>query len=206
MFASVIFSCKQEVKAAPENGKSKIALINFKDKEVYSKYKYNDADGENLIIQNGFPKGGMKYTDINGEQYNYAIFWTQIINETDKPIELKIDFPVNSYEIPSLPGNYFKILVPSDTITIEKFRLTNYGLTDLKTFLDQSLHKQSSLNRAINPKESSAFYVVMLCLVNGAHGTLRTGFSIKGQNLYYKINDKEISCGSISLRNLTLEN
>jgi len=47
--------------------------------------------------------------------------------------------------------------------------------------------------------------VVLLSPIDGAHGTLRTGFNIKEQNLFYKINDKEIPFGSINLRNLTLK-
>jgi hypothetical protein len=135
---------------------------------------------------------------------------------TDNPLKLKIDFPVDSYEVPSLPGKYRKILVPPDTMTLDKFPLFNYGLTDIESFLDKSIHKPSSLNRTINPKESSGFYVVMLCLIEGAHGTMRTGLSLKGQNLFYRIkldgsksnsksNDKEIHCGSINLKNLMLQ-
>jgi hypothetical protein len=172
---------------------------------IYSKYEYTDSIGRSLIIQNSLPRGGLKYTDRNGDVYVYAVFWTRITNETDNPLELKIDFPVDSYEIPFLPGKYFKILVPPDTMTLDKEPVFNYGLTDLGSFLDKSIHKSSSLKRTINPKESSGFYVVMLCLIEGAHGTLRTGLSLKGQNLFYRINDKEIHCGSINLKNLMLK-
>src|SRR5206468_1118586 len=179
------------------------------EKDIYTKYEYTDSIGKRLIIQNGFPRGGIKYTDPTGEVYMYAIFWTRIINETDNPLELKIDFPVDSYEVPSLPGKYYKILVPPDTMTLDKFPLFNYGLT-VKSFLDNSIHKPSSLKRTINPKESSGFYIVMLSLrVEGATGILRTGLSLKEQNLFYRIKllesnkmfreiyDKEILCGSI---------
>jgi hypothetical protein len=178
--------------------------------DIHSKYEYVDSIGKRLIIQNGLPRGGIRYTDPNGEVYHYAIFWTQIINETDNRLELKIHFPVDSYEVPSLPGKYYKILVPPDTMTLDKFPLFKYGLTDLESFLDNSIHKPSSLKRTINPKESSGFYVVMLCLVEGAHGTMRTGLRLKGQDLFYRIkndgsksntksSDKEINCGSINL-------
>ena len=129
---------------------------------------------------------------------------------------MKIDFPVDSYEVPSLPGKYFKILVPPDTMTLDKAPLFAYGLADLESFLNNSIHKSSSVKRTINPKESSGFYVVMLSLIEGAHGTMRTGLSLKGQNLFYRIkidgsksntksNDKEIHCGSINLKNLVLQ-
>ena len=184
--------------------------------KFHTKYEYTDSIGKRLIIQNGFPRGGSLYTDPNGEVYGYAVFWTRLINETDNPLELKINFPVDSYEVPSLPGKYFKILVPPDTMTLDKEPLFNYGLTDLESFLDNSIHKPSSLKRTINPKESSGFYVVTLCLIEGAHGTMRTGLSLKGQNLFYRIkvdgsksnsktSDKEIHCGSINLKSLILK-
>jgi hypothetical protein len=155
----------------------------------------------------------MKYTDVNGEVYNYAVFWIRIINETDNSLELKINFPLDSYEVPSLPGKYYKILVPLETMTLNKAPLFLYGLTNLESFLDNNIHKQSSLKRTIKPKDSSGFYVVMLCLSEGAHGTLRTELNIKEENLFYRIkvdgsngnnksNDKEISCGSIKRGNI----
>jgi hypothetical protein len=183
-------------------------------REFDTKYEYTDSAGKRLIIQNSFPRGE-PYIDSNGKKYAKAIFWTRIINETDNPLELKIDFPVDSYEVPHLPGKYFKVLVPADTMTRDKEALFNYGLTDLDSFLDNSIHKPSSLKRTINPKESSGFYIVILSLaVEGATGMLRTGLNLKGQNLFYRIklleanktfreiSDKEILCGSINLKNL----
>lgn len=212
-------SCRQNQTNVPkDNTKPKdiVASPVSNEKDIYTKYEYTDSIGKRLIIQNGFPRGGIKYTDPKGEVYNYAVFWTRIINETDNPLELKFDFPVDSYEVPSLSGKYYKILVPPDTMTLDKFPLFNYGLTDLESFLDNSVHKPSLLKRTILPKESSGFYVVMLCLVEGAHGTMRTGLSLKGQNLFYRIkndgsksntksSDKEIQCGSINLNNLMLQ-
>jgi hypothetical protein len=128
---------------------------------------------------------------------------------------LKIDFPVE-YEVPSLPGRYFKILLPSDTMTLDKEPLPDYGITDLKSFLDNSIHKPSSLKRTINPKESGGFYVAIL-FDSGVVGPFRTGLSIKGQNLFYKVtrytgkqgvslvDEKEIHCGKINLKNLILK-
>ena len=51
-----------------------------------------EDNGASLIIQNSFPRGGVKYTDPDGEVYYYAVFFTRIINETDNPFELTIDF------------------------------------------------------------------------------------------------------------------
>jgi hypothetical protein len=188
---------------------------NGSNEKTHTKYEYTDSIGKSLTIQNSFPKGD-SYTDPNGKRYFKVIFWTRIINQTDNPLELKIDFPVDPYELPSSPGRYFKILLPSDTMTIDKEPLYNYGLTGLKSFLDNSIHKPSSLKRTINPKESSGFYVVIL-FDNGIGGPVRTGLSIKGQNLFYSVSgydstparsliyEKEINCGSINLKNLMLK-
>lgn len=202
-------SCGQNQTNSPkENSKAETKDIvtspGFNEPYIYSKFEYADSIGKRLVIQNSFPRGGIKYTDSNGEVYVYAVFWTRIINETKNPLELKIDFPVNSYEVPSLPGKYYKILVPPDTMTLDKEPLFNHGLANLESFLDKSIHKSSSLKRTINPKESSGFYIVMLCLVEGAHGTMRTGLSLNGQDLFYRINDKEIHCGKINFKNLRL--
>jgi len=180
---------------------------------IHSKYEYADSIGKRLIIQNSLSRG-IKYTDPNGKKENKVLFWTRITNETENPLELNIDFPVE-YEVPSLPGRYFKILLPSDTMTLDKEPLPDYGITDLKSFLDNSMHMPSSLKRTINPKESSGFYAAIL-FDSGVVGPFRTGLSIKGQNLFYKVtryagkqgalfvDEKEIHCGSINLKNLML--
>jgi hypothetical protein len=89
---------------------------------------------------------------------------------------------------------------------VEKEDLFNYGLTSLKSFLDTSIDKPSSLKRTIKPKRSSSFYVVTLFKQRGIVGTLRTGLSLKEQNLFYRINDKEIQCGKVNLKTLMLRN
>lgn len=214
-----LFSCKQSNKSTSAIVKTNISdSINniqskktFDDKDIFTQYKYKDSYGKNVIIQNGFPRGGAKYTYKNGDNYNYAVFWTQITNETDNSLELNMDFPVDSYEVTALPGKYYKVLIPADTMTLKKIPLFLYGLTNLESFLDNNFHKTASLKRTINPKESNGFYVVLLCLTEGAHGTLRTGLSLKGKNGFYKIkidgsnsnsksSEKEIICGSINLK------
>ncbi len=213
-------SCGQNQTNSPkDNIKSEtkdIVTSPGSNEKYHTKYEYTDSIGKSLIIQNSFSKGE-KYTDPNGKEYFKSIFWTRIINETDNPFELTIDFSGDSYELPSSVGssvdNYRKIILPSDTMTHDKEDLFNYGLTDLDSFLGNSIHKPSSLKRTINPKESSGFYVVLLFIkpksgwqrVKGdGNGYTRAGFSLKGQNLFYTLNGKEIHCGSINLKNLML--
>jgi hypothetical protein len=224
MATTGFFSCRQASKSTPDtvvietsdSVKNAEHKKTFNDKDIYTKYEYIDPDGKSLIIQNGFPRGGVKYTDSRGDDYNYAVFWTQITNETDSPLELQMNIPVDSYKVPSLPGKYYKVLIPADTMTLEKLPLFTYGLKNLESFLDKSIHKSASLRRTINPKGSNGFYFVILCLTEGAHGTMRTELSLKGQNLFYRIkidgtrsnsksSDQEIHCGSINLKNLMLQ-
>ncbi|MEQ9442836.1 MAG: hypothetical protein RIG62_27595 [Cyclobacteriaceae bacterium] len=230
LFLVLVFgtSCEGQNKTdlSKENTKSatkeRVFSTESDDPNFHTKYEYTDAVGKHLIIENCFPRGGSRYTAPNGEVYAYAVFWTRIINETDHPLELKIDF-LDSYEVPSAPGKYFKLSVPPDTMTLDKEGLFNYGLTNLESFLDKSIHKPSSLKRTINPKESSDFYVLKLGLVTeGSRDVdggdiLRTGLILKGQDLFYRVSvynrqappsiigEEEISCGSINLKNLVLQ-
>ncbi len=199
-----LFSCKQTSKSTPE-------VVDVETVNSVRKYEYTDSDGKSVIIQNSFPRG-IVYNDLSGKKDFKVLFWTLITNETDKPLELKIDFPIE-YEVPTLPSKYFKILLPSDTMTLDKDPLQDYGMKDLKSFIDNNIYKPSSLRRTINPKESSGFYIAIL-FDKGVYGTSRTGLSIKGQNLIYKVSrydgkaghplvfEKEINCGNINLKNL----
>ena len=206
-----LFSCKQGNKATSDNvdketlnlAKNVLSEPLTNDKDIYTRYKYTDSKGASLIIQNSFPKSGIDYTDSNGKKYIYAVFWTRIINKTANPLELTINFPLDSFEIPSSSGNYMRLLLPTDTMTINKKPLYDYGLT-IKSFLDNNSHKSTSLERTINSKSSSAFYVVALSN-HEVNGTLRTGLSLKEQNVFYRINDKEIYCGKINLKNLMFQ-
>ncbi|HWJ30229.1 MAG TPA: hypothetical protein VNS32_27080, partial [Flavisolibacter sp.] len=108
---------------------------------------------------------------------------------------------------------------PPDTMTVDKEPLYDYGMTDLKSFLDSSINKPSSIKRTISPKDSIGFYVVLLSVTTEITpgSTMRTGLGIKGQNLVYKISryaskqghpllsEKEINCGSINFKNLVLQ-
>jgi hypothetical protein len=184
------------------------------DKNIYTKSIYINSNGKRVIIENSFPKGGTKYIELDGKESSYAVFFTHITNETDTALELKIDIPQNSYEISNFPGKYFELLSPADTMTLDEISLGSYGLTDIKSFLDNSIHKQSSYKRTINPKESSGFYFIMFIRTLEATGTTRTALSLKGQDLFYQISryskttlidEKEIYCGSINLKNLRLQ-
>lgn len=218
--AAGFFSCKQSSKSMSDTVTLK-TLGSTKNVEsqkpsIDTEYEYTDSIGKSLIIQNSLPKGAL-YTASNGNEYVKATFWTRIINETDNPLELTIDFSRDAYEFPSSVGSsmisYYKLILPSDTMTPDKEDLYNYGLTDIDSFLDNNIDKPSSLKRKINPEKSSGFYVVRLWVKlksgglkvkDDGNGTTRAGLSLKGQNLFYTLNGKEIQCGTINLKNLRL--
>jgi hypothetical protein len=207
-----LLSCGQTIK-------SKLDTVDTETYNSVRNYEYADSIGNRLIIHNSGPKGGMKYTDPNGQVYSYVGWWTQMTNETVDPIEFKIDFPIDSFEFPSSSGRYIKLLIPSETMTVDKTSLPDFGL-NVKSFLDNHRFEASSLKRTINPKDSTAFHIVFLSKwkpIASDSGGLRTGLTLKGQNLIYKISayklttdlpltdKKEIRFGSINVKNLILK-
>jgi hypothetical protein len=182
---------------------------------IHTTHEYADAYGKRVIIQNSLSKGD-QYIDATGQEYAKATFWTRIVNETDNPLELTIDFSGDSYEFPISVGasgvTYTKLILPSDTLTRDKVDLYNYGLAG---FDATRIGKSSSLKRTINPKESSGFYVVRLAIKpksgwpgvkrdgnihrNPDYGATRAGLSVKGRNLFYTLNGTAIPCGKINL-------
>lgn len=227
LFGLLLFGCNQDETSGegqnPKNLPGENIRPESKDRvtspgynETYhTKYEYTDSNGKSLIIQNSGPRGEL-YTDPNGNEYAKAIFWTRIINETDNPLEWTIDFSREPYQFPGSVGSSvlcsYKIVVPPDTITVDRERLPNYWLD---SFLKNSIHNPSSFKRMIRPKESSAFYVIRLLIKpesgwrigkDDGNGTTRAGFRLEGQNIIYRLNGKEIHCGRINLKNLVLKN
>jgi hypothetical protein len=174
------------------------------DKFIDTKYEFVDYTGKLLIIENSLPRGGQKYTDINGKEYVYAIFWTQITNKMDSPIEVNIAFPADLFELPSSPGNYFKLFLPSEKMTPSKALLSNFGLEDLNTVLNGKLQNPSTLVRTVNTNETSRFYVVSL-FEEGVNGVVRAGMSLNNEKIYYRVNDQEIHSGRVNIKSLELK-
>lgn len=202
---AVFCSCRQA-------SNSTSATYDNESVNTLRKYVYTNAAGDHVIIENSFSRGG-SYVDPTGKVHSKIMFWTRINNETEKSLELNIDLPLHSYEVPTLPGKYYKIFIPSDTMTREKEPLQDYGMKDFKNFPDNNIDKPSQFKRTINPKEASGFYFIVL-FEEGVSGPSRTGLYLKGQNLFYKItrytgkqgisfvDEKEIKCGSINLKDL----
>lgn len=167
--------------------------------KFHTEFRYTDSIHKNISIQNSYPKGGQSYTDGDGKEYVFAIFWTCLTNKTDSDLNLIIDFPTESFTIPSSPNVYFNLYVPMEAMSLKKEPLLNYGF-DLKSFLDDNIEKPSKLQTTISPNNPYLFYVVVLTN-KGVNGTLRAGFELQDQELIYKINGHQINCGRIEINN-----
>ena len=206
---------KEIVKSAREDNAATLGSYTA----YHTMYEYTDSIGNSLVFKNSFPKGEL-YTAPNGVKYVKAMFWTQIINNTNSPLELAIKFSGDSYDFLDSTGNSvirsYKLLVPPDTMTLEKERLRNFGLTNIGDFVSKSIDMPTLLRRTIHPKESSGVYVIRLAVMQKSDsepvkikpkggGVTRAGFSLKGQNLIYTLNGKEFPGGNINLKHLTLK-
>ena len=178
---------------------------------IDTEYKYVDSTSKGVIIQNSLPRGGLLYTDPAGKESGYVIFYHRIMNETASPLELTIHFPSDSIPLPSSPSTYFHFfLPPPDTMALETKisynhfsdeELFNYGL-DIKSYVDNSRNKPALLQRTIYPKDSCLFYVLVISTYRveneGRPGfSARAGFSLEGQDLFYRINTIEFTCGQL---------
>lgn len=161
------------------------------DKYIYTDTLYPSSTGKGIRIQNSFPKGGSiesngkQYIDASGKTYAFAVFWTRIVNETTTAITFNINFPADSFAIFASPEAYLKLFLPTDTLTLDKISSYNYGLTEIKSFLDTNLNKATELQKTILPNEAHLFYVATLAYQAG--GTPRAAMFLKEQDLYYSI-------------------
>ena len=171
---------------------------NWVDTEV----KYTDSLGKAIKVYSSYPKGGGGYINSGGKDYSYVIFWTRIVNESATPLKMTVKFPVDSFSIFPSPVSYIKLLIPPDTMTLEKIPLGDYGLANLKSILDTGFNKPSILERTLNPKEECLFYIPIF--IHQARGTARAALILKGHDLFYKVSIDPYSllipCGRIDFK------
>lgn len=196
---------------ASSAGNSKKTENNELDPDVYSESKYTDAEGNDVIFQNSFPKGGvyidssgiLSSGDPTGARYGYGVFWTRLINETTGPLKMMLNFPTDSLTLVSSPEVSFRLFLPPDTMTADKLSLYSYGISNLESSLAAGFEEPSSLERTVEPTEDFYFYV-LLFFQAPKNGPLRTGFVVKDQDLFYKIDIEPygstlIRCGQLVL-------
>lgn len=162
---------------------------------------YSETNTNGIVIQNSFPKGG-PYTGSTKKNFNYShlVFFTRVVNETETPLELTINFSADSIPIPSSPDTFVKLFLPSDTMTHDKQTLFDYGVTDLESF-----DKPTKFQKTIGPKEECLFYVEAIFYQIRAgewsqeRGGNRAELVLKGQDLFYKMSPQidSLPCGHI---------
>lgn len=212
---TTLLSCKRSEKRVPNAVRADLEAVESTEKvipqepreEQYNnsyidtQYQFNDADNNYLTIENSLPKGGLRYTQPDGKEFVYAIFWTRITNGTDNPVEFSINFPTDSFAIPTSLDTYFKLHLPPETMGIDKETLFNYGLTNLEALLDKGLNHSSILHQTIAPRGSHSFYIVTL-FNRGLKGVVRAGLFFKDGKLYYRVNGTEILSGQYHIKNM----
>lgn len=185
----------------------------------------DSTENKCLVIQNSYPKGG-SYISPEGVRSGYGVFWTRIVNETQFPIHIAINFPADSFPIINggitplgnllnfsfdsvgifnHPNKYFNLFLPLDKMTLDKIPLFDYGAIGVKSFLDRCLNEATHMEKTIQPKETYLFYVGILLHVPD-NGPVRTGVVANNQELFYSVSiDRQldtvlIPCGRIRFK------
>ncbi|MEM6800567.1 MAG: hypothetical protein AAF696_04135 [Bacteroidota bacterium] len=172
----------------------------LKGQNIETKW-YSEHKAKGVNIQNSFPKGGPYPGETTGNyNHSYLVFFTRVVNESEKSLELSVNFPADSFAIPNSPDTYMKIFLPPDTMALEKKVLLSYGFGEL-----ESLDQPSSFKRCVNPKEDYLFYAVAFFYQTKAEaweqerGGNRAEFVLKGQELFFKMSPQIdlLPCGNI---------
>lgn len=176
-----------------------ISERNWIDSEV----TFSDIKGNAINVTNSLPKGGGTYTDSSGNTYSYVIFWYKVTNESEVPLSLEIDFPAKPHAIFKTPNSHIQIVLPTEPMTSEKISMIDYGLLNLKDFLDSEFGEPRSIVKKINPKEDDYFYITVL--IHEARGSARSSIILKEGELFYQLsigkNSVIIPCGKIRFNN-----
>ena len=168
---------------------------------VDSEVKHTDSNGNSVMMTNSLPKGGGVVYQ-NEKKYGYVNFWTRMSNQSATPIELKVKFPEVTFF--KSPDSYIKIVLPKESMNIEKEQLFDYGLTNLQSILNDESNQLGILQKKIGPKEDYLFYVTVFIHIEGS-GSARAKFELNDKELFYKISMGSdttlIPCGSLDFKN-----
>ena len=155
--------------------------------------------GEGVVILNSYPKAG-RYTDSEGNEFGYGITRTTLINVSENPLQLTINFPADSFAF-ALPGSYVKLFLPPDTISFNAMPFDNsswYVGDDLKSFLDAGLNTPTALQETLSANQERVFYIG--ALYQKTAGVPRAELVLKDHNLFFRpsrLDSLLIPCGEI---------
>ncbi len=187
---------------------SRISTQEFSDNTYFhTEANYTDSAGLGIIIQNGFPRGGGTLYTANEIPYGHAVLWSRVVNNTETPVQITVNFPADSIVIFPSSGVHFKLFVPQDTMTLDKVSKFGYGLENIRTIVESNFHQGTKIERTIQPNEDCIFYVILLShLSTSDTGVSRTGLFLKGQDLFYRLTvdastSKLVPCGRIAFEN-----
>jgi len=165
---------------------------------------YSETTSNGITIQNSLPRGGA-YTGPTKKHFNYSrlVFFNRVVNKTAAPLELTMNFSADSISIPASPDTFVKLFLPTDTMTLDKQTVFNYGVRDL-----ESLDKPTMFKRTIKPGEECLFYVVGIfyqtkaSAQNQQRGGNRAELILKGQKLFYRMPPQieAMPCGQITVK------
>ena len=162
---------------------------------------YSKCIEDDILIHSSYPKGG-PYLGPTDAHFNhsYLVFFHHVKNESDHVVDLSLHFSEDAIPIPNSPGTFMRLIIPSDTMTWEKYKAFSYGVEQL-AYLDRA----TSLSRRILPQEEYLFYTVAFFYQNQAEawdqgrGGHRMELIARGQQLYVNMPPQveSLSCGQI---------
>ncbi|MDC8003876.1 hypothetical protein POV27_07420 [Aureisphaera galaxeae] len=162
---------------------------------------YSETNNNGVIIQNSFPKGG-PYEGTTEGHFNesYLVFFTRVINKTEAPLDINLNFSGDPIQIPNSPDTFVQLFLPSEEMTLDKQPLFSYGIEDLKL-----MDAPTSFQSTIEPNEECLFYVAGIFYqtrfeaLGQERGGNRAELVLKGNDLFYNMLPQvdSIPCGRI---------
>jgi len=188
----------------PEIDSANKTFTNYSGKWLHTESRYADSAGGTLTIQNSLPRGGGQYTDPEGKTYSYVIFWNRIINETHFDLRFSIQFPGDPVSMFPSGDSHIRLFLHPGFMTLDKETLRDFGITDLKSILDNYYGNQTSTRQIVKQQTESLFQVIVI--FHNATGSARSSLYLKGNELSYKISvgptlSPEIPCGRVYFTN-----
>jgi hypothetical protein len=165
----------------------------------YSKVAYTSSTQKKTIITNSLPRGG-GIVYHQGKEYNYFIFWTNILNESTSRLDLKIKFPII---IPfEFNESKAKVVFTNSNMTPDKEQVLDYGLTNIASLVNNESNQLKEINKTISPFNNFLFYSAVF--IHKTKWPVRAEYILNDKNIFYKItagtDEVLVPCGSLDFK------